>query len=161
MDFGGLIKIPEGKLSLEDYREWIEDQERKVMAEFETMDRHSCLSNGYKLEEAITPGIYTRELTMPAGSIVFSRIHLQTHPYMVVKGKVNVYDGESIQTIEAPHKGITKAGTKRLLHVLEDTTWITFHPVTDETVEDCDRDGVITCETFETYDKIKGELCHL
>jgi hypothetical protein len=149
-----IINIPEKKLSKEEYRSWIVGLEGQLNKHDESMDRHTCLNHGYKLEQAITPGIYTRELTMPAGSLVISRIHLQEHPFMITKGKVSVYDGENIITHNAPYKGVTKKGTKRVLYNHEDTTWITFHPITNETIEDCDKDGVITCGTYEDFDKI-------
>lgn len=157
-----LIEIPSKKMSTAEFRYWIEEQEALISeAAEEYFDRHSCLTQeGYKLEQAITPGIYTRELTMPAGSLIFSRIHLETHPFLVTKGKVSVYDGVDIVTIEAPYKGVTLAGTKRLLYIHEDTTWITFHPVDSDDIEEMDKDGVITCTTFDQFDLIKGDICH-
>ena len=150
-----LISIPERSLTKEEYREWIEGLESEVRSTTEHYDRHECINHGYTLEEAMTPGIYIRELTMPAGSLIFSKIHLQEHPYLVTKGRVSVYDGNEIIEIKAPYKGITEKGTKRILYIHEDTTWITFHPVTNETIEDCDKNGVITCETYKEYDEIK------
>jgi len=148
-----IINIPNKKLSTKEYREWIENLEQEVIDSVEeAMDRHTSLSNGYKLEEAFTPGIYVRELTMPAGQLVFSLIHKQEHPYLVTKGKVSVYDGEQIYDIEAPFKGVTKAGTKRVLYTHEETTWITFHP-TNEKREDMAE--VITCERFSDYEKLE------
>jgi len=125
------------------------------------MDRHSCLSHGYELQESMTPGIYIRELTMPAGQLVFSKVHLEEHPYIITKGKVSVYDGKEVVTRQGPFKGITPAGTKRLLYTHEETTWITFHPAPSDDLEDMDKNGVITCETFKEYEEIKGALCHL
>ena len=147
------LNIPSRKLSTAEYRQWICGVESQICEAHVTVDRHSCISEGFKLEEALTPGIYTRELTMPKGSLVFSRIHMETHPFMIVKGLVSVYDGSSVQSLEAPYKGVTKAGTKRVLYVHEDTTWITFHPTEMEVLEDIDRGDTITCDTFEEYEK--------
>lgn len=85
-----------------------------------------------------TPGLYIREIFMPAGSFIISKIHRTEHPYIVSKGRVTVItesDGEIL--IEAPHTGITKPGTRRVLYCHEDTVWITVHAIKDgETVED-------------------------
>lgn len=159
-----IINIPERELTETEYREWIESCEAAIVASHDdVMDRHTCISNGFKIEEAMTPGIYTRELTVPAGQLVFTKVHLETHPFMVTKGKIAVYDGKTIQTIEAPYKGITPTGTKRVAYTLEETTWITFHPAPSDDLEEMDKNGVITCATFAEYDSIKkGEsLCHL
>ena len=80
---------------------------------------------------------------------------------MITKGVVSVYDGEKVQVLEGPYKGITKAGTKRVLYVHEETTWVTFHP-TDADELDGIKDGdTITCDTFEEYDKymLEDSLC--
>lgn len=153
--------IPDKELSEPEFREWIEETQKKFCESVETFDRHTCLSNGHKLEQAMTPGIYIRSLTMPAGALIFSKVHIQEHPYVISKGVVSVYDGKSVKTFNAPHMGITPAGTKRLLLVHEETTWTTFHPTESDDIEEMDKNGVITCDTFEEYDEIKGALCHL
>ena len=154
------LNIPSRKLPTEEYRKWICEVESIVREDSETVDRHSCISKGFKLEEALTPGIYTRELTMPKGSLVFSRVHMQTHPFMIVSGRVSVYDGDCVKVLSAPHKGITKAGTKRVLYVHEDTTWITFHPTDVEVLEGINEGSLITCDTFEDYDRhfLEGKI---
>lgn len=86
-----------------------------------------------------TPGLYIREIFMPAGSIIISKIHKTEHPYIVSKGLVTVIteaDGEI--KIKAPFTGITKAGTRRVLYVHEDTVWTTVHTTVKdgETVEE-------------------------
>lgn len=79
-----------------------------------------------------TPGLYTREIFMPAGTLLTSRIHKTEHPFVVTKGRARVLiPGEGVQEIEAGHVGITRAGTRRLLLIVEDCTWLTFHPLAD------------------------------
>ena len=124
ISINSFLSIPNKKLSTSEYREWIAEAESNVCSNYETKDRHTSIGAGFKLEHAVTPGLYTRELTMPKGSLVFSRIHKHTHPYIMLKGKMAVYDGEKIQHVEAPFKGITEAGTKRVAYIEEDVVWI-------------------------------------
>lgn len=78
--------------------------------------------------DRFTPGLYIREIFMPAGSVVVSKIHLTEHPFVVSKGRCFVYlDGGGWEEIRAPHTGITKPGSRRLLVMFEDTIWTTFH----------------------------------
>lgn len=85
------------------------------------------------LSHTFTPGLYTRTILMPAGTKLTSRIHLYEHPFVISKGAVRVRDGDGEwMTFRAPHVGITKPGTRRILDVIEDTVWSTFH-VTNET----------------------------
>jgi len=95
------------------------------------------------LVHRFTPGLYAREIFMPAGTLVTSKIHKTEHPYVVTKGRVSVYiPGVGIQHISAPHVGITKPGTRRLLYIHEDCTWITFHPLVEGESDESDLDKI-------------------
>ena len=77
-----------------------------------------------------TKGMYIREIFMPKDSLITSKIHNTNHPFVVSQGSVAVaIDGDNWQEIQAPYTGITQAGTRRVLIILEDTTWVTFHPL--------------------------------
>lgn len=75
-----------------------------------------------------TPGLYSREIYMPAGTLVVSKIHLTQHPFVISKGSVSVKirEGEW-ELLEAPYTGITYPGTRRVLYIQEDCIWTTFH----------------------------------
>lgn len=86
----------------------------------------------FPLEHRFTPGLYTREIFMPAGSLVVSRVHKTTHPYVVTQGRAMVWTEEGgVVEIVAPHVGITTPGTRRVLFIKEDCRWLTFHPTTE------------------------------
>lgn len=88
------------------------------------------------VSHVFTPGLYTRSIYMPAGVKLTSRIHLLEHPFLISKGIVSVWDGETGWVkLTAPYMGITKPGTRRVLLIHEDTIWTTFH-VTNETDPD-------------------------
>lgn len=85
------------------------------------------------LTHIFTPGLYTRQIFMPAGAIVISKIHKFEHPFLVSKGRVSVIDSHgNCVMIQAPYLGVTKPGTQRVLYCHSDTLWATFH-VTDLT----------------------------
>jgi hypothetical protein len=80
-----------------------------------------------------TPGLYIREILIPAGTVLTSMEHKTEHPFVISDGLIEVISAtEGRVTYAAPHTGITRPGTRRILHALEDTVWTTFH-VTDET----------------------------
>ena len=88
-----------------------------------------------------TPGLYSREIFMPAGSAITSKIHKTRHPFVVSQGKCFVYmGGDSWVTITAPHFGITEPGTRRVLLVLDDTIWTTFHVTSLTDVAEIERE---------------------
>jgi hypothetical protein len=80
------------------------------------------------LKHTFPEGMYVREIFMPAGSIVTSRIHKFDNPFFITKGRVTVIsENEGLVTYVAPYSGITKPGTRRVLFIHEDTTWTTVH----------------------------------
>lgn len=73
-------------------------------------------------------GMYIREVAIPAGLLLTSKIHKREHPFTLSKGVVNVRDqsGEWV-TLTAPYTGITAKGTRRVVVVVEDCVWTTYH----------------------------------
>lgn len=88
------------------------------------------------LVHRFTPGMYSREIFMPAGTLVVSRQHKTEHQYAVLTGRamVNV-PGEGVKILEAGHVGVTKPGTRRALYILDDCKWVTFHPTQETDLE--------------------------
>jgi len=81
----------------------------------------------FPLKHTFVDGMYVREIFMPKGSMIMSKIHKHRHPYFVMKGDTSVLTEKGVQRIKAPYNGITERGTKRLLYMHEDTIWITVH----------------------------------
>lgn len=92
------------------------------------------------LTHRFTDGMYIREIFMPAGTLLTSKIHKTRHPFVVSKGKCIVYDGSKPETISAPYTGITEANTRRLLYIEEDTIWTTFHVTNKTDVDEIEKE---------------------
>ncbi len=83
-----------------------------------------------------TDGLYVREIFMPAGAFITSKIHKTQHQFFILKGKAQVWIDGVEHVLEAPYIGVTEPGTRRVLYILEDTIWATSHPNPDnETLE--------------------------
>lgn len=79
------------------------------------------------------PGSYGREMTLPAGLVVVGKIHKHAHINVISKGRVQVFtEQEGVLELAAPYTFVSSPGTKRVVHVLEETVWTTVH-VTDKT----------------------------
>jgi hypothetical protein len=131
----------------------IDEVERRLVEQFQA-DQAPTLGGTpdiTPIKNHFTPGLYCREIFMPKGAVVTSRVHRYRHPFVVSAGECVVYAGgapsiDSWQHITAPHFGITEPGTRRILVILEDTTWTTFH-VTDKTdVEEIVKDILVDYE---------------
>jgi hypothetical protein len=81
----------------------------------------------FPTEHLFLHGMYIRKIFMPAGSLLTSMQHKTTHPFVILSGKLRVMDQMEAVEYEAPFIGVTEAGTKRVLYIHEDTTWLTFH----------------------------------
>ncbi len=75
-----------------------------------------------------TPNLYVREIFMAKDTLITSKIHKSSHPFTISKGKVAVsIDGGKWEVLEAPYTSITLPGTRRLLYIIEDCVWSTYH----------------------------------
>lgn len=81
-----------------------------------------------KLLHYFVPGMYARQIFMDAGITIISKIHKTTHTFKVLAGKALVkINDQKWELIEAPYKGTTEAGTRRVLQIIEPCVWITYH----------------------------------
>ena len=63
--------------------------------------------------------------------LLTGKVHNFDHVSILSKGDVSVMTPDGISRIKAPATWISKAGTKRLIYVHEETVWTTVH-VTNE-----------------------------
>jgi len=72
-------------------------------------------------------GLYIRELSIPKGVVAVGKEHTQGHVNFLTKGRVEVATADGVQILEAPATFVSVAGTKKVVHALEDSTWTTVH----------------------------------
>ena len=119
-----LAAPPEAAVASLDMDERIDRLEAVMLASGEPVE--------LPLTHRFTPGLYAREIFMPAGTLLTSRIHNTAHPYVVLSGRARVFiDGVGVQDLQAGHVGITQPGTRRVLYIVEDCRWVTFHPLAE------------------------------
>lgn len=101
-----------------------------------------------KLQEAMMPmasegvgetrhffaeGLYLREMSVPAGTLVMGKTHRMEHFLIITKGRAIVVSEEGRQEIGAGYVSPSPAGAKRAILALEDLTMVTVHPNEDNT----------------------------
>ncbi|MCA8407960.1 hypothetical protein LGN09_23930 [Burkholderia cenocepacia] len=86
------------------------------------------------------PGIYAREMTIPAGVVLTGAVHRTEHLNIVSKGRITVSTDDGMKEVCAPFIFVSKPGTKRVGYAHEETVWTTIHATTttdlDELVEE-------------------------
>lgn len=73
------------------------------------------------------PGMYARELTVPAGMLIVGKIHKHAHFLFVLKGRASVVSNLGREVVHAGHISVSQAGVKRIVLALEDTQFVTVH----------------------------------
>ncbi len=94
------------------------------------------------LEHFICNNTYTRQITLPKDIILTGKVHNFDHTSILSKGEVTIMTDEGVARIKAPATWISKAGTKRLIYVHEETIWATIHQSEHTIVEDLEKELV-------------------
>ncbi len=81
------------------------------------------------------PGLYAREITIPAGALVVGKIHRTEHINVLSKGDISVLTENGIERIQAPATIISKPGTKRVGYAHTEVVWTTFHATNETDLE--------------------------
>lgn len=92
----------------------------------------------FQLNHYIAGGMYARELLLPEGSIVTGKIHLKEHLCHVSCGQIIVVEEDKRYLVTGPATFMGKAGTKRVVLVLKNAVWTTFHTTTKATPKEAE-----------------------
>lgn len=87
------------------------------------------------LKHYFAPGVYIREIFMPAGAIVIGKIHRTEHFNIIQKGRVRLISEDADQELTGPFTFVSKAGVQKVLEILEDTIWSTVHLTEERDLE--------------------------
>lgn len=98
------------------------------------------------LVHRFAPGLYIREITLPANHVLTTHIHATEHVAIISKGKVTIFSEDGEETVEAPYTTITKIGTKRAIYTHSETVWTTIHLNEDN---ETDIDILVSRMTFK------------
>lgn len=91
----------------------------------------------------ILNGVYMRELTMPAGTIIVGKRHAREHYVTVLSGFCTVVTERGWEDIVGPCTFKSPAGEKRVFFVHEDTTLITTHRTDAKTLEEIEAELIL------------------
>jgi hypothetical protein len=95
-------------------------------------DMSSPEAHGIQILHHFAPGIYAREMRVPAGRIVTSKVHKFENFSILSKGRMVLYhDDGRLSEIEAGFHVIAPAGARRVAWVKEASVWTSIH-ATDE-----------------------------
>jgi hypothetical protein len=105
------------------------------------------------LKHTFAPGMYAREIFLPAETFIVGKIHKHAHLNIVTRGRCTVVTEFGRREIDASAGPVTftsDAGSKRALYVHEDTVWTTIHAVQSTDLAEIERE--IIAPDFEELD---------
>lgn len=107
------------------------------------------------------PGLYAREMRVPAGTVVTGKIHKHINLNIMSAGRMTLWgdDGQLIE-VQAPYTVVSPPGVRRVAYAHTDVVWTTIHATEDTDLTLIEREFVVSshaeylayCETL----KLKG-----
>tara|TARA_R100000656_G_C3917193_1_gene122107 strand:- start:60 stop:635 length:576 start_codon:yes stop_codon:yes gene_type:complete len=123
----------------EQFKEGIKTVEERIK-ESDRSFNGKDIDNFNPLKHSFGDGIYVREIFNPAGELLVTKIHKYNHPYFLLSGEMSILDEEGEKRIIAPHYGITKAGTKRIIYAHTNCIFVTVHATDKKDVREIEKD---------------------
>jgi quercetin dioxygenase-like cupin family protein len=99
------------------------------------------------------PGMYAREMTIPAGTVVTGAVHKTEHLIAVSMGRLRIVTEDGTREVVAGDTVTCKAGMKNAFVALEDSRWTNFIP-NPENITDTDK--LVEMFTESTSDELLG-----
>lgn len=74
------------------------------------------------------PGVYAREMTIPAGTVATGAVHKTEHLSILSAGHCLLTTDDGVKELHAPYTGLSKPGIKRSIVALTECVLTTIHP---------------------------------
>lgn len=77
------------------------------------------------LRHYFSEGVYAREITIPAGTLLTGKIHLRENMNFLMKGDISVLTERGVERLTAPMTIVSPPGTKRIAYTHTEVVWTT------------------------------------
>ena len=105
----------------------------------------------FPLEHSFAHGLYVRQVFVPKGVLIISKIHRFSHAAFLLQGEISIFGTEGItRRLKAPTSIITPAGTKRAVYHHEDTVFATVHATVKTDLAEIEEE--IIAKSFDEVD---------
>ncbi|MEN8390209.1 SET domain-containing protein-lysine N-methyltransferase [Acinetobacter indicus] len=105
------------------------------------------------------PGIYIREVTLPAGIFAVGHAQKYEHLNIMLTGKVAIVDNGVVRVLEAPMIFTGKPGRK-VGYVLETCVWQNVYATEETDIDTLEAYYLDKSENWKAYDKEQSEIAH-
>ncbi len=111
------------------------------------------------MKHSFTDGVYAREMTIPAETMVVGKIHKHRHHNFLLKGEILVATAErGVEHLKAPLMIVSEPGTQRVGYALTETVWTCIHK-NEDNIEDLELlEEINVVDTPQQYLEYKEQL---
>lgn len=107
-------------------------------------------------------GVYARELFIPKGTVIISKLHKLDRICIISKGDVTFTTEAGTQRVKGPYTAVFPSGSHLALYTHEDTLWTAIFRTDEKDINVIE--DVITVANHEEYEEYikkigKGDLC--
>lgn len=99
------------------------------------------------LKHFFLPGLYLREITMPAGSVIIGKIHRTEHFNIIQRGRLRIASPAGVEEL-GPCTFVSKPGVQKVLHILEETVWTTVHVTNEMSLAALEQELIVPDECY-------------
>lgn len=109
------------------------DMRAKVYAIEEEMRKHAPVDA--PIRHFFSDGIYAREMTIPADTVLTGKIHKYRQLNILSKGEISVLTEEGVKRVSAPFTIVSPPGTKRIAYAHTECIWTTIHGTQETNID--------------------------
>jgi hypothetical protein len=96
-------------------------------------------------------GVYGREITIPAGTLIVGKIHKYAVMNVISKGDVSILSVDGVVRVKAPYTYVSSPGAKRVIYAHEESVWSNFLGTTET-----DTDKIESEFIAKSYDEVEA-----
>lgn len=112
------------------------DRHAKIDALEAAIRAQPATSLRWEISHHFAPGIYAREMRVPAGAVITSKVHKFENLSILSKGRMALYlDDGTVREVSAGFHIVAPAGSRRVAFVLEDAIWTCMHNTDERDLE--------------------------
>ena len=109
----------------------------------------------YLVDNVIADGVLARTVLMPKGDIVIGEKHKEETINILIRGELKVWVNDEVKHIKAPYMVKSKANTRKIAYIIEDTVWTSIHRVTSTNLDDIEDEVIIKTSNEDLVKELK------
>ena len=125
------------------------NQQQAIKALARTRARGPCVE--IEPVHRFAPGLYVRELTVPAGHVIVGKVHKHETLNILLKGSALLACDGKTEKVVAPLTFISGPGRQKAAIALEEVTWMNVHATTETDLVKIEQEFIEPDPEFDAY----------